>query len=119
MMEKKMTKKEMFAMVIEVVESVEVENKEEMLGFLAHEVELLERKSSKSATTKTQLEIEKLMAKLKEALAEIGKPATVTELMPLVELSNQKISALLRIMKERGEVVKTIEKKKSYFSLAE
>ena len=96
-----------------------LENKEEMLGFLAHEVELLERKSSKSATTKTQLENEKLMAKLKEALAEIGKPATVTELMPLVELSNQKISALLRIMKERGEVVKTIEKKKSYFSLAE
>ena len=119
MMEKKMTKKEMFAMVIEVVESVENENKEEMLGFLAHEVELLERKSSKSATTKTQLENEKLMAKLKEALAEIGKPATVTELMPLVELSNQKISALLRIMKERGEVVKTIEKKKSFFSLAE
>lgn len=119
MMEKKMTKKEMFAMVIEVVESVEVKHKEEMLGFLAHEVELLERKSSKSATTKTQLENEKLMAKLKEALAEIGKPATVTELMPLVELSNQKISALLRIMKERGEVVKTIEKKKSYFSLAE
>ena len=55
-----MTKKEMFAMVIAVVNGSEVENKEEMLGFLNHEVELLEKKNSKSGQTKTQKENEVL-----------------------------------------------------------
>lgn len=123
MMEKKMTKKEMFALVIEVVNGAEVAQKEEMLNFLAHEVELLERKSSKSTTTKTQAENEKIMVLVAEGLAEMGKPVTITELMAGSEkvagLSNQKLSALLRIMKERGEVVKITEKKKSFFSLAE
>jgi predicted transcriptional regulator len=124
MAEKKMTKKEMFAMLKQVVNKMEAteENfqmKVDMLVFIDHEIDLLERKSSKSATTKTQTENEKIMVQLQEILAEAGKPMTVTELMPLVGLSNQKISALLRIMKERGEVVKTIDKKKSYFSLAE
>ena len=117
-MTKKMTKKEMFAMVINAIETVEAENKAEMLAFLGHEIELLERKSSKSGATKTQIENEQLMIKIKEALAELGKPSTVSEVMPIVGLSNQKISALLKIMKERGEVIKEVEKKKSYFSLA-
>ena len=51
-MTKKLTKKEMFAMVIEVVNGVEVENREEMLNFLNHEVELLNKKSSKSGETR-------------------------------------------------------------------
>ena len=36
----------------------------------------------------------------------------------LSELSNQRVSALLRQMIEAGEVVKTTDKKKSYFALA-
>ena len=124
MAEKKMTKKEMFAMLKGVVNKMEAteENfqmKVDMLVFIDHEIDLLERKSSKSATTKNQAENEKLMVLIKDALAELGKPVTVSELMPLVELSNQKISALLRILKERGEIVKTTDKKKSLFSLAE
>lgn len=119
MAEKKITKREMFAMVINALGQTEVAQKAEMVAFLEHEIDLLERKSSKSATTKNQAENEKLMVLIKDALAELGKPVTVSELMPLVELSNQKISALLRILKERGEVVKTTDKKKSLFSLAE
>ena len=36
----------------------------------------------------------------------------------LAEYSNQKISAILRKMVESGMVVKTVDKKKSYFSIA-
>ena len=36
----------------------------------------------------------------------------------LAEYTNQKISAILRKMVESGTIVKTVDKKKSYFSLA-
>ena len=36
----------------------------------------------------------------------------------LAEYSNQKISAILRKMVDSGTIVKTVDKKKSYFSLA-
>jgi hypothetical protein len=121
-MTKKLTKKEMFAMVIEVVNGVEVENREEMLNFLNHEVELLNKKSSKSGETKTQKENKVLMEQLKEALAEMTTPVTISEFQEkstheIATLSNQKLSALLKKLVESEEVVKTSEKKKSYFAL--
>jgi predicted transcriptional regulator len=122
MTNKKMTKKEMFTMVMEVVEVSETANKAEMMDFLAHEIELLERKKSSSAKTKSQVENEKIMVSILEELAQSEKPMTVTELMQtesLAGLSNQKLSALLRLLKEDGKVVKTIDKKKSYFALTE
>ena len=119
---KKMTKKEMFAEVIAVVERVEVENKAEMLNFLAHEVELLNKKSSKSGQTKTQKENVLLMEQLVMALEEMPEPVTISEFQAKSEfevatLSNQKLSALLKKLVESGKVVKTVEKKKSYFSI--
>ena len=122
-MTKKMTKKEMFAMVAKVVENSEVANKEEMLGFLNHEVELLEKKNSRTGQTKTQKENEVLMAQLLEALAEFDKPITVSEFMKessheVATLSNQKLSALLKKLFDSKKVIKTVEKKKSFFSLA-
>lgn len=122
-MEKKITKKEMFAMVAKVVENSEVANKAEMLEFIAHEVELLEKKNSKTGQTKTQKENEVLMTQLLEALAEFDKPITVSEFMKessheVATLSNQKLSALLKKLVDSKKVVKSTEKKKSYFSLA-
>ena len=123
-MTKKMTKKEMFAMVINVVSETEVENKEEMLKFLNHEVELLEKKSGKSGETKTQKENKILMEQLVEALGEMEKPVTISEFQSkstheIATLSNQKLSSLLKklVEEENPRVVKTVEKKKSYFSV--
>lgn len=122
-MTKKMTKKEMFAMVIATIEATEVENREEMVNFLNHEVELLNKKSSKSGETKTQKENKVLMEQLKEALGEMTEAVTISEFQTkstheVATLSNQKLSALLKKLVESGEVVKTTEKKKSYFALA-
>lgn len=118
----KMTKKEMFAMVIAVVNGSEVENKAEMLDFLNHEVELLAKKNSKTGQTKTQKENEVLMAQVELALAEFTRPVTISEFMKesnheVATLSNQKLSALMKKLVDSQKVVKTIEKKKSYFAL--
>lgn len=123
MAEKKMTKKEWFAVLASVVEASEMENKTEALAFINHEVELLEKKSAKSGATKTQKENVGIMETIKTALGEVGKAVTISELQAantaMAEYSNQKLSALLKKLVESGEVVKTTEKKKSYFSLAE
>lgn len=117
MAEKKITKKEMFAMLLEVEG---VKGNAEMEAFIRHEIELLEKKSSKSGSTKTQKENEEIKAKLVEALAEVGKAVTITEFQKASEyasmFSNQKISALFKQL-EGTQVEKTVEKGKSYFSV--
>lgn len=122
-MTKRMTKKEMFAVIAETINAVEIENKAEMLNFINHEIELLEKKSSKSGQTKTQKENELLKAELLTAFAEMEKPVTISEFCertshPVGKLSNQKLSALLNQLVKAGKMVKTIEKKKSYFAVA-
>ena len=118
-----MTKKEMFAMVQAVVENTNVENKAEMVAFIEHEIELLNKKSSKSGQTKTQKENEILKEELIVALSEMEKPVTISEFqekstVPVAGLSNQKLSALLNQLVKAERVVKTVEKKKSYFAVA-
>ena len=119
----KMTKRDWFEAIAKVVEGSEYAHKDEALEFIAHEVELLQNRRSASKLTATQKENVAIREQIKVALVEVGKPVTITELTKAVptmaEYSNQKLSALLRQMKDAGEVVKTVEKKKAYFSLAE
>lgn len=122
MMNKKMTKKDWFAMVIAVVENSESEKKAEMIEFLNHEVELLSKKSSRTGQTKTQKENEVLLGQLELALAEFDRPITISEFMKessheVATLSNQKLSALMKKLVDAKKVDKTVEKKKSYFAL--
>lgn len=119
----KMTKKDWFATIRAMVEGSGNEREDEILAFIDHEVELLEKKSSKSGQTKTQKENVEIVAKIENALREVGKAVTITELQTASEemgaYSNQKLSALLKQMVSKGTVVRTEDKKKAYFSLAE
>lgn len=119
----KMTKKDWFATIRAMVEGSGNEREDEILAFIDHEVELLEKKSSKSGQTKTQKENAEVVAKIENALREVGKAVTITELQTTSEemsaYSNQKLSALLKQMMSKGTVVRTEDKKKAYFSLAE
>ena len=72
-MANKITKKEMFAMIMKVEG---VAQNPEMVEFLAHEIKLLERKASKSGSTKTQKANAELMPRIIESLAMVGKPVT-------------------------------------------
>ena len=121
MAEKKMTKKDWFEAIKAVVENGNAENKDCMISFIDHEIELLNNKTAKSGMTKRQKENVAVIELIKSALYEVAKPVTITELMnevpTLKAYTPQKISALIKQMKDNGEVVRTEEKKKAYFSL--
>ena len=116
-MANKITKKEMFTMI-----KAQVKDNAEMVAFIDHEIELLDKKASNKKATKTQ-EANIGIKSIILAVLEGAKPMTVTEMQgasaELGELSNQKVSALVRQLVEAGKVVKTIDKKVSRFSLAD
>ena len=116
-MANKITKKEMFTMI-----KAQVKDNAEMVAFIDHEIELLNKKASNKKATKTQ-EANIGIKSTILAVLEGGKSMTVTEMQgastELGELSNQKVSALVRQLVEVGKVVKTIDKKVSRFSLAD
>ena len=80
-----MTKKEMFNEIIVLAQGniLTHTTPQEIIDFANHEIELLERKSSKSGMTKTQKENELLMAQIVEAFSEIENPVTITEFMKI------------------------------------
>lgn len=120
----KMTKKETINLLIDVLMgNKEVEDMQIFVDFLAHERELLEKKSSKSSQTKTQKENEIIKEKIVETLQELDKPVIITEIQganeELVNYSNQKISALLTQLVNSGIAKRIVDKKKAYFTLAD
>ena len=119
-MEKKITKKEMFTNLYNLVDASKAENKLDLLNFIDHEIELLEKKSSKTKLTIQQKANLKILDTIRGIMAENNKAVTISELIktePLKNFTNQKISALMRKLIESGEVEKTQIKKVSYFKL--
>lgn len=118
-MANKITKKEVIGMMMneEVVKANPT-----YVAYLENELALLDKKARNKKATKTQEENVGIKATILEVLAIIGS-GTVTDIQngnaELSALSNQKVSALVRQLVESGKVVKTVEKKKSIFSLAE
>lgn len=119
----KVTKRERFAQLMEIVNASQVENSAELVSFIEHEVELLNKKNSRSGKpTKTQVANETIKAQIVSVLERVERPMTVTQLLAeseLADLSNQKVSALLTQLRESGTVVRTVEKKVAYYSLAD
>lgn len=115
---KKLTKKDLFGQARELAVA---NSREDLVAFIDHEIELLNKKASTSKESQTQKENLVIMDKLYNELANIGRAVTISEFQANSEyastLSNQKISALFKKMKEAGKIVKTTEKKKSYFSI--
>lgn len=120
-MEKKITKKDRFMEMKSIFENLE---RTDLVDFIEHEIELLDKKSA----SKSKAEIANANANaeltqvVREVLANTDKAMTVSEVMKanevLSELSNQKVSYLMRTLVESKEVVKIVEKSKSYFKLA-
>ena len=113
----KKTKKDLFLEVREVVAG-----NEELVAFIDHELELLNKKAS-TKSTKVNDEQVALMEKIVNALNEIGRSVTISELQKenaeMAEYSNQKLSAMLKKLVDNKQVTKIVDKKKSYFTTAE
>lgn len=117
---KKVTKKEMFGRLIEIVEGANVQDVETIVEFLNHEIELVSKK--RNGQTKVQKANEGLIEVIYNAIAKAEKPVTVTEIYEMVKsdeiTSPQKVSALVKKLVDAERVVRTEEKKKAYFSVA-
>lgn len=112
-----MTKREMFAAIREIV----IDN-EEMVAFIDHEIELLNRKSaSAKKPTKTQLENENFKAEIIKHLYAVDMPKSIKELQAevksLSELTNQRITHMLTALVKDGTLVKEYVKKTPYYSV--
>ena len=119
MTNKKITKRERFESLLTIPA---VQADAGLVDFINHELELLAKKNSADKKpTAQQTANETIKSAIVEAM-EANRLYTVTEIQKSVaecaELSNQRVSALLRQLKDDGVVVRTEDKRKAFFSLA-
>ena len=112
-----MTKREMFAEIRNLVS-----DNAEMVAFIDHEIELLDKKSSSPRKpTATQIENAGFKENILEVLESADKPVSIKELCeicPSLEgLTNQRITHLLTDLRKAGKVARNYVKKVAYFSL--
>ena len=113
---KKMTKREKF---LDILTIPAVDANPDRKAFIEREIELLTKKNSGTAKlTKQQTENLDVKNAIYDGM-EINRVYTVSELQKsipaIAELSNQKVSALLRQMKDELRVERIEEKRKVYF----
>lgn len=121
-METKKTKKVFFGELTEIVKASGVDNMDEILNFINHEIELLDRKTA--TRSKTSVENTEISDLIVQELEKLGA-CTITDLLKKSEvlsnyitkegksLSNQKISALLRPLYEgENAIVERVQDKR-------
>lgn len=117
-MANKITKKQMFEMI-----KAEVADNADMVAFIDHEIELLSKKKRSDKPTKKQVENANLAEALYQALEAEGKPLSIPDITGLNStfegMSSQKISALLKSLREAKRVKRTYDKKVAVFSIGE
>ena len=118
MADKKITKRQVITAMLK--EEAIVANAD-YKAYLENELALLDKKSANKKPTKAQEENEGFKTLILEVLTAEG--ATVSEIQAknetLAGMSNQKVSALLRALKEEGKVVRDdSDKKRTLFKLA-
>lgn len=112
---KKMTKADYFKQIMANYNITDDER-----AFIEHELELLAKKNSaEKKPTAVQVANEGIKDAILEGMDE-GVKYTITDLMKNIEacadLSNQRVSALVRQLVTEGSVERTEEKRKAYFS---
>lgn len=135
MAEKRMTKKDWFETVMEIVlkSDVDEDTKKEACEFLAHEVALLTRVRSGMKQTSTKAAHEETMATIMKVLKDAGKPMTITDMLDDSRLeffiiktdkeekkermTNQRLTAIVKKLESANQIVRTEIKKRAYFSL--
>ena len=114
-----MTNKMTYVKALEIAMKAVEDNKEVTEKLEALKESISKKNSAERKPTATQ----KANEEYKKAILsfmEVGKKYTISELMKevveLADLSNQRVSALVRQLKDSGLVERTEEKRKAYFS---
>lgn len=115
---RKPTKREMFTDLLALPGLSQAQ-----IDFINHELELLTKKNSgDKKPTATQLANEALKSAIVEGM-EVNRLYSVTEMIKeipaLAGLNPQKVSPLANQLVEANLLVKTVEKRRSFFQLAE
>ena len=113
-MEKKITKVDRFNQLKAITEVAE---NADLVAFIDHEIELLQKKSASKKPTKTQEANEGLKDIILAVLTSEGM--TASEVLASADefngLSNQKISTLLNQLVKDGKIEKVTDSRKSIF----
>ena len=114
----KMTKRDYFTAILTKYPLTDDEK-----AFVEHELELLTKKNSADKKpTAQQVANDGIKTAIAEGMT-ANRLYTVTELIKEIpecaELTNQRVTARLRQMIADGTVVKTVDKRKSYFQIVE
>lgn len=118
---KKPTKRTLFNRLL-TLDSVKADP--ELVALVEHEIELLDKKNtSDKKPTATQLANSSIKTAILETM-ESGALYTITELTKIVpnlpeSMSNQRMSALVRQLKDEGKVERIEEKGKALFKIAD
>lgn len=118
---KKITKRDNFNALLAIPAVAE---NAQLVSFIEHEIELLDKKNSTDKKpTAQQIANKGVMETIMQVLSENGGLMTVTDVQKsnaaLAELSNQRISALLRQLKDEHKVERVEDKRKAFFKIAE
>ena len=119
---KKMTKRDYFNLLRASYPET-ASNYDEVIAFIDHELELLAKKNSaEKKPTAVQVANEGIKSAILEGM-EPNRLYTITELIKEIpecaDMTNQRVSALVRQLKDDGKVERVEEKRKAYFRLAQ
>lgn len=124
---KKVTKRMVYGEMVKIFEEI---GRADLVKFAENEITLLDKKANAKKSTKK--DNEEIKALVLDTLATLDNPITITDLLNIPALSeyrytdgketnkvltNSKISAVMRALKEEGKVIRTEEKRKAYFSI--
>lgn len=116
-----MTKREMFEAIKALTE---VSANQEMVNFINHEIELLDKKASKKS--KREVDRQEQNVELGNVVLEVladmeADKVSVTDLAKMSEVfkgvSGQKLTYILTALVKEGKVEKVIEKRRSFYRL--
>lgn len=119
-----MTKKEWYEELINMVGEMNIDEdkRKDATKFLEHELELLNKKSSKTTPTKKQRENVELKQSIVNVLATYDEPVAFADFKTndaLPPMSDQKLSALLRQLTSEMKVIRTEEKRHPFYSIGQ
>lgn len=116
----KLTKKDFYKMIIELATE---NDRNDIVEFAQHEIDLLNNKAGRTTLTATQKENETIKDIILAELKRIGKPVTITELInnseALNKYTNPKITALCTQLLKINLVDRIPDKKKAYYTIKE
>lgn len=114
---KKPTKRDNYNLLLTLAE---VKANPNLVDFIKHEIELLDKKNStEKKPSATAVANDKLQATILAEMT-VNKAYTCSDIIKTVsecsELSTPKVSYLMNALADAGKVVKTTDKKKTYFT---